>query len=52
MENKKIAILGQGVTAHSVRKYCTNNRIDIVEPHEADLVISSLRYQPKDYPKS
>lgn len=51
MENKKIAILGQGVTAHSVRKYCAKNCIDSVEPHEADLVISSPGISPKDYPK-
>ncbi len=51
MSKKRIAVLGQGITANSVKKYCEKNQIECVDPADADLVISSPGIHPKEYPE-
>ena len=52
MQEKKIAVLGDGITAKSVRNYCERSDFDIVDLDEADLIIASPGIPKDNFPKT
>ena len=51
MNEKNIAVLGSGITAKSVRDYCKRANLNVVNYHEADLIIASPGIPLDEFPK-
>lgn len=52
MSGQTIAILGEGITARSVREYCERAQIAVVPVDQAGLIIASPGIPPSAYPQT
>ena len=52
MNEKNIAVLGEGITAKSVHDYCKRANLNIVDYKDADLIIASPGIPKENFPKT
>ncbi len=52
MVNDKIAVLGSGITAKSVLAFAKRMHIEVVDVHDASLIITSPGINPETFPKT